>query len=561
VAIQRLNKTFVDGEVWDSTDINPISQKIDETIDQVNLNTDEIVTARNGEVDLNTRINLAESSAGVSATNAANSAAAAATSEANAANSASAAATSESNALSYKNTAETAKNNALTYSNDSYGWANTAENTQFTDSQSRSGYSSYHFAQKASASAADAANSAADAATSASNAATSETNAANSASAAATSASNAATSEANALSYLNDFKGRYYGAYSSDPAADPLGSPIDTGDVYYNTTEGKLKYWTGSTWDYWSQNADTVDGYHASSFLRSDTGEMNLSGITFFASSGNRIIKSIGLIGDTKTGLILFAKVYSGTILPKQGFVGKLFVDRGGAGAYNISFEYDVVCTTAYDRSTLTLTGNHPNCYLVKVNYNGEDYYGVYSQATSSRKIILDGFIYDYNLDGNGNPYIFIPDASGYTVTKVDSTQIYNNQNQVYTQNNIVGTVSQSGGVPTGAIIERGSNANGEYIKFADGTIICTQARDISGLNILNGEVYSELLSFPASLIGSIYKSVSGFAYISGYVNLFLTIDMVRLQSEASWLFKVKNTSTNVMTGVYVYLQAIGRWY
>lgn len=36
-----------------------------------------------------------------------------------------------------------------------------------------------------------------------------------------------------------------------------------------------------------------------------------------------------------------------------------------------------------------------------------------------------------------------------------------------------VGTVSQSSGVPTGAIMERGSNANGEYIRFADGTQIC----------------------------------------------------------------------------------------
>ena len=37
----------------------------------------------------------------------------------------------------------------------------------------------------------------------------------------------------------------------------------------------------------------------------------------------------------------------------------------------------------------------------------------------------------------------------------------------------MVGTVSQSGGAPTGSIIERGSNSNGEYTKFADGTMIC----------------------------------------------------------------------------------------
>lgn len=43
----------------------------------------------------------------------------------------------------------------------------------------------------------------------------------------------------------------------------------------------------------------------------------------------------------------------------------------------------------------------------------------------------------------------------------------------LYSRDNILGTVSQSGGVPTGAIIQRGSNANGEFVKYADGTLIC----------------------------------------------------------------------------------------
>ncbi|UTA78965.1 hypothetical protein J4377_13485 [Halomonas sp. XH26] len=38
----------------------------------------------------------------------------------------------------------------------------------------------------------------------------------------------------------------------------------------------------------------------------------------------------------------------------------------------------------------------------------------------------------------------------------------------------ILGTVSQSDGVPTGAIIEQGSNANGRYTLFASGLSICT---------------------------------------------------------------------------------------
>jgi len=44
----------------------------------------------------------------------------------------------------------------------------------------------------------------------------------------------------------------------------------------------------------------------------------------------------------------------------------------------------------------------------------------------------------------------------------------------MFNQSSIVGTVSEAAGVPTGAIIEKGSNANGDYTKFADGTMICT---------------------------------------------------------------------------------------
>ncbi|HDN9016722.1 TPA: hypothetical protein P2I01_003626 [Aeromonas salmonicida] len=48
----------------------------------------------------------------------------------------------------------------------------------------------------------------------------------------------------------------------------------------------------------------------------------------------------------------------------------------------------------------------------------------------------------------------------------------YGTWRRVYSQENILGSVSKTGGVPTGAIIERGSNANGEYVIFADGTAI-----------------------------------------------------------------------------------------
>lgn len=45
--------------------------------------------------------------------------------------------------------------------------------------------------------------------------------------------------------------------------------------------------------------------------------------------------------------------------------------------------------------------------------------------------------------------------------------------NDAYHRGNILAPVSELAGEPTGGVIERASNANGEYIRFADGSMIC----------------------------------------------------------------------------------------
>lgn len=73
---------------------------------------------------------------------------------------------------------------------------------------------------------------------------------------------------------------------------------------------------------------------------------------------------------------------------------------------------------------------------------------------------------------------------------------VWQDWREVYHQRSIVGPVGESGGVPTGAVIERGSNSNGEYVRFADGTQICT-----------NGN--SAITSNPAAFVGTV-TSVDG---------------------------------------------------
>jgi hypothetical protein len=47
-----------------------------------------------------------------------------------------------------------------------------------------------------------------------------------------------------------------------------------------------------------------------------------------------------------------------------------------------------------------------------------------------------------------------------------------------YGPGNLLGVVSESGGAPTGAVVETGTTATGDYTRWADGTQICWGAGD-----------------------------------------------------------------------------------
>ena len=107
----------------------------------------------------------------------------------------------------------------------------------------------------ATSSAAAAASSASAAASSASSASTSASNAASSASAASTSASNAASAQTAAeaardqtLASFDSFDDRYLGAKTSDPTLDNDGNALVAGALYFNSSSGIMKVYTGSAW-------------------------------------------------------------------------------------------------------------------------------------------------------------------------------------------------------------------------------------------------------------------------------------------------------------------------
>lgn len=132
---------------------------------------------------------------------------------------------------------------------------------------------------------------------------------------------------------------------------------------------------------------------------------------------------------------------------------------------------------------------------------------------------------------------------------------------EIFSQDSILGAVSQSAGVPTGAIIERGSNANGEYTKFADGTLICTYKWSDTNTaptafgNIWLGDAYT--WTFPVSFVSP--------PFVTG---------MVDASGPRKWLTGAGSSVTNgqarfqIMYGISTgpaasqnSLLAIGRWF
>lgn len=126
--------------------------------------------------------------------------------------------------------------------------------------------------------------------------------------------------------------------------------------------------------------------------------------------------------------------------------------------------------------------------------------------------------------------------------------------------NPTIGTVSQSSGIPTGAIIERGSNANGDYVRFADGTQICwfggmatgpvTTASGTLFINDSGAIVWTFPVGFPG---GTPILSTGGNASSGRFVNPTTATSSVGN-------FRIFGTVSAFATNAFA-VMAVGRWF
>ena len=142
-----------------------------------------------------------------------------------------------------------------------------------------------------------------------------------------------------------------------------------------------------------------------------------------------------------------------------------------------------------------------------------------------------------------------------------------------YGPGNLLGVVAETGGVPSGAVIERGANADGRYVRFADGTQICTRVVDEAGLAV---DVPIGAFFRSAGLDYAFPAAFTEVDHVSGTLG---ASENATLQ-DAAWFGKVglgSSTLATDWTGVSIYsaisvvaiaaestrltLTAIGRWF
>ncbi len=137
-----------------------------------------------------------------------------------------------------------------------------------------------------------------------------------------------------------------------------------------------------------------------------------------------------------------------------------------------------------------------------------------------------------------------------------------------YGPGTLLGPVSQSGGVPAGAVIERGSNANGDYVRFADGMLVCTKAGysvPYNGPAILYGTwIFPAVFVTGSETVVSVlpdWASIGSTGPGRAGISTFAAANVLTSSCQIGVTRVIGATNFSAIDACDVYLTAIGRWF
>ncbi len=154
--------------------------------------------------------------------------------------------------------------------------------------------------------------------------------------------------------------------------------------------------------------------------------------------------------------------------------------------------------------------------------------------------------------DNFGEVYEAVFDEeTGLANTRAVAIAARDKADAAYTKTNIIGNVSQAGGVPTGAIIQQGGAlASGRYVRYADGTQICYAQIPFT---MQNGTNNWQIL-FPAAFIAPTAANVQICA--GNALARKMGVENIDTTNNAGFYENLAGAAAAVL-----HYTAIGRWY
>lgn len=331
--------------------------------------------------------------------------------------------------------------------------------------------------------------------------------------------------------------------------APSTGNPNNTNNIWFNARNGDISTIGGLT---------TVGKTGAAITLKVPTGASNI----VLGQTGSDSTWSnnwyVGRGSGTSDDVQLYSYVY-GTNLTLQS-------DRISFNKPVYTQGYKVL--SELDEKVWKNRGQQSDLGLASAVLPG--YFSFNPGASSSPDVAQYGHGFAVNPGSNGAAGVW---SSQFAVTHGTPNKLWHrsgingaaqgNWKKIYTSDDHVGTVSQSSGVPTGAIIERGTFTGGEYVKYSDGTMMQWGRLSISNkavtsaAGVLFQSAAVDTINYGPAFVGNPSPSAQ-FLYSSGGARPWPVLTS-STATYASFVLQC-GMSVSAMAGDYVW-QVMGRWF